>query len=491
MRDYHVSVVLPFECFFEYDVEEMASNLGHVEFLIVCECAELPIDLYGRLNQLTQSYDVKFFYLNKKSNSDGYIFSIGRLAKYRLVLFWWINQAINPSDLHYLTSLKTRYSVLGLSGLRKANLQEFFNTSSWVANVDEVTQVDYLHKHAILLHRKILFSPFFNQQSLNSQSFCFNLSRYLLDNKSRLIVVPTTTEYGIDAPSWCREDYIKYTYLYLNANYDRKNWKQINSEILPFLESGTHFRRLHSIQNPAILVMGCQRSGTTWMNRLVGKFLSSVFSLTENETFDFLLDGLNIPNELNKNYTLCLQTTFIVCERESYLNAPTNSVNICLIRNPLSVCWSLLYHFNAFDMVWDYRSSQIPQKLTKRFNNNLTRVEKAILLYLDSIYTFEILKMERPETTVVVDFDCLVNNTESTIHQIGKVCQNIWGNKFVSFPSQNPEFDLGVSSPELATLVKYKTLPPEEYEMIESNCYAAYTNLLTEAINVKTCHTEL
>ena len=296
-----------------------------------------------------------------------------------------------------------------------------------------------------------------------------------------LVLLPHHGNYSLQKLYWTDQEYIRFSYLYLNPDFKPKKWDEINEIWLSTLNGETYLNRLHELEHPSILVLGCQRSGTTWINLLLGKMINRLLALDENQSFDFLFDGLRLDSHLG-HHTYTLQTTFLVSERASYLSIPVDTLCIFVLRNPFSVCWSLLYHFSAFDTVWHARQRRFDPALVEHFGMNPSKLEKAMCLYLDSLHTARFLLEHSPGKTIIVDYDQLVLHCAESVEQIFRLIKDI----DPAFPGEflnseccfNPNVDVSTDP-----LNKHQLLSECERYTIKAYCEQEYLSLRGKSFN--------
>jgi hypothetical protein len=98
----------------------------------------------------------------------------------------------------------------------------------------------------------------------------------------------------------------------------------------------------------AILVTGCQRSGTTIMTRVIaGSQGMGRFEFTPDDELDaaLILSG-RITGLPAARY--CFQTTYMYDSHQEYLDGLTRQKMVWVIRNPFSVVFSMLYNWRRF-----------------------------------------------------------------------------------------------------------------------------------------------
>jgi hypothetical protein len=176
----------------------------------------------------------------------------------------------------------------------------------------------------------------------------------------------------------------------------------------------------------AILVTGCQRSGTTMLSRIITQSEGMTdywFGLDDELDAALILAG-QVDHQPQGRY--CFQTTYLDNFYKEYFAHTGDFQIIWVIRNPLSVVYSLLYNWNplALDNTFESIGPQLlkdPHKLLFRLigTHAVSRVQRACLIYnAKALQLFELRKAFGPEKMIVVDYDELVNNKEIALCKV-------------------------------------------------------------------------
>jgi hypothetical protein len=189
---------------------------------------------------------------------------------------------------------------------------------------------------------------------------------------------------------------------------------------------GCHLlRRLDEFPH-AVLVAGCQRSGTTILARVITQSAGMVnYWFGDDDELDaaLILSG-SIAHTPSGRY--CFQTTFVdECYRE-YLEHPGPFQIAWVIRNPHSVVYSLLYNWTpigldgTFAKCGAFQLTGIKKYLYQWFGMKaLPRVERACYLYTAKTrQLFDLFQALGPERLFIVDYDELVTHKETVLPQI-------------------------------------------------------------------------
>jgi hypothetical protein len=166
----------------------------------------------------------------------------------------------------------------------------------------------------------------------------------------------------------------------------------------------------------AVLVAGCQRSGTTMLTRVIAR--SAGFrglALTNDDELDAAL-ALSGEIDLPAGSRYCFQTTYLNERYPEYRMLGPGHRLIWVLRNPQSVIHSMLYNWGrfAFNELYDGCGQTLARTQGMRHPGRPwplgpSRIEKACLSY--SAKTSQILAIREfaaPHQVVVVDYDELV-----------------------------------------------------------------------------------
>jgi Sulfotransferase domain len=146
-------------------------------------------------------------------------------------------------------------------------------------------------------------------------------------------------------------------------------------------------------------VSGCQRSGTTWINRFLGRYIPDSWAFTEEQTYCQFYECSRIPLYSARN--LFWQTTFINTHKKFFQQLPDNCRLIYVYRNPQAVVWSLLYNFELLESVYQVRQSQFLACDSISVLKD-SRLQKAIEIYRHSLRVgAELIAASVPRTCVV------------------------------------------------------------------------------------------
>jgi hypothetical protein len=192
------------------------------------------------------------------------------------------------------------------------------------------------------------------------------------------------------------------------------DWPEIHRRVLPALPPGTLFDRLARIEQMTILVTGCQRSGTRWLTKLLGATLSDASAPRELDGCSFLLLGHELP--LDGISVLVLQTTFANIETASYAPLPERVPVVLLVRNPFSVCWSLVYNWQNLALEYAYRSQTLRAEDRVALEPEPWRM--AIELYRQSMRAGMQILRDRPRRTGLLVYDDLIRDVPAGLRAL-------------------------------------------------------------------------
>ncbi|MCB0106882.1 MAG: sulfotransferase domain-containing protein [Caldilineaceae bacterium] len=168
----------------------------------------------------------------------------------------------------------------------------------------------------------------------------------------------------------------------------------------------------------AVLVTGCQRSGTTMLTRLI----------TESEPMvnywfgpDDELDGALILSGYVDHIPAgryCFQTTYVNNHQHEYYQHNAGHKVIFLLRNPLSVVYSMLYNWRprALDRIFGFCGiGQLHGLDRQRYRlfgiRGISKLRRACYGYTGKVaQVFELRRRLTAEQLLVIDYDELVTH---------------------------------------------------------------------------------
>jgi hypothetical protein len=223
----------------------------------------------------------------------------------------------------------------------------------------------------------------------------------------------------------------------------------------------------------AILVSGCQRSGTTMLSRIITQSKGMVnywFGPDDELDAALILSGY-VDHEPQGRY--CFQTTYLdECYREYFEHSGDFQI-VWVLRNPYSVVYSLLYNWpaRALDGTFSKYGAELLTGIDKwgyrLFGiQSVSRPRRACLLYNAKVsQVFELKRKFGPEKLMLVDYDNLVTHKELILQKIYR---------FVDLDYEAEYAD----KIHAQSLDKRKRLQTNEIAMIEGLSVTLYQNAL-------------
>jgi hypothetical protein len=374
----------------------------------------------------TEKGPIVFVSVSNDVNDRAYLIA-GQIAEYEPCLLWDTTMTMPETLVDDLQKFYETDHLVGISG-RRLEGASAFSTCPVFRSVEKATPVDHLEIRGMMLHRKFLRIPDTHYFERYNQ----NLGIWITANARRNLgaqcsVVPIRSSVlkrcaeGEEQPSSkdINEKEVDFALAYLNHSRSFRDWPEINASILPAIEPGTHFQRLKDLKYDNLLVFGCQRSGTTWLSRHIGQSFQEAFTLTEEQSFHFLLEDFVFPAIRARH--VVFQTTFISTEVESYENCPHNTKFLLMIRNPFAVCWSFIHNFELLSNVYQYRKASMKAAdLIPHFEGELGM---ALQIYRQSMRTALEIMLRCADRIQVLVYDDAVLNLEKAIGNLARFLQ--------------------------------------------------------------------
>jgi hypothetical protein len=168
----------------------------------------------------------------------------------------------------------------------------------------------------------------------------------------------------------------------------------------------------------AVLVAGCQRSGTTMLTRVIAGAKSfRPLALTHDDELDAAL-ALSAYIDLPRDTRYCLQTTYLNERYPEYQTLGPGQRLIWVLRNPASVVYSMVYNWKRWALWELYESSRAtaaarvpgidpPAGIGTLWQT--PRTQKGIVSYVGkSAQILEIARWIGPDRLLIVDYDEVV-----------------------------------------------------------------------------------
>ena len=219
----------------------------------------------------------------------------------------------------------------------------------------------------------------------------------------------------------------------------------------------------------AVLVTGCQRSGTTILSRVITQSKGMVrFQIGKDDELDaaLILSGMVQHHETGR---YCFQTTYVNECYEEYFRCGNNFKLIWVLRSPHSVIYSMLYHWKRFALNELFQSVGVPfinesrRKSYERFSClGVRKIYRACAAYNGKLSQLPvILESLGAGRVFVVDYSNLIHSPRETLKN---VCQ------FIDLEYEDKCADMihGKSAS------KEKKLTEKEKRIITTECAAAY-----------------
>jgi hypothetical protein len=230
-----------------------------------------------------------------------------------------------------------------------------------------------------------------------------------------------------------------------------------------------------------VLVAGCQRSGTTMLTRVVaGSRGFQRFRLTHDDELDaalILAGRIDVPQ--NRRY--CFQTTYLNERYGEYGTMGRDQRLVWVLRNPLSVVYSMVHHWKRFALNELYESCGVQRAITARQRRTAmpwpwgpSRVEKACLSYVAK--TSQILSIRerlRTDQLFVVDYDALVRSPQEWLPRIFA---------FIGEPYET-SYATGVHA---GSTGRFDRMPGAAMRAIQEQCVPTYESCLTLVAHPRT-----
>jgi hypothetical protein len=256
----------------------------------------------------------------------------------------------------------------------------------------------------------------------------------------------------------------------------RYSWPKFNRTIA----DGTRplLKRLPNYAN-AVLVAGCQRSGTTAVRRVITAADGFTnFTYTHDDELDaaLILSGA-LHHDAHGRY--CFQTTYLNDSYREYLSIPPTCQLIWVVRNPYSVVYSMAYHWRRFALNDLYRRCGIQARgraLTVDGNEvesspaQRGAVRKACYSYAGkSSQVLELLTLAESGQLLVVDYDELCRVPDIVLPRVFHFIQEEF----------RPEYAAMIND---HSVDKAQQLSSRERTLVTETCLATYEKVKKQAM---------
>jgi hypothetical protein len=236
-----------------------------------------------------------------------------------------------------------------------------------------------------------------------------------------------------------------------------RDWKDFAKKVRP--KGCNLLKRLDEFPN-AILVTGCQRSGTTILSRIItqSEGMTNYWFGEDDELDAALILGGIVEHHPRGRY--CFQTTYLNdCYHEYFQHRNKGHKIIFILRNPYSVVYSMRYNWKRFALNQLFIRCGMPHLNNKaRSIYNMfgtiafSMVVKACYSYVGKIsQAFELREVFNDSEICFVEYDLLIKNRHVILPRLYEYIElpykTIYAEKF-STKSLNKADKLSVSARE-------------------------------------------
>lgn len=190
-------------------------------------------------------------------------------------------------------------------------------------------------------------------------------------------------------------------------------WPQFHHEVR--LKGHKLLNRLGEFPN-SILVTGCQRSGTTMLARIISQSegMTRYWFGPDDELDAALILSGTVDHQPEGRY--CFQTTFVNQAYHEYYGSGDQFRIIWVLRNPLSVTYSMLNNWRESALEIPFELCGVPSltetdKRIYRFfgNRGISNLRRACYIFIGKMSQLFALKDHfGPDRMMIVDYDDLV-----------------------------------------------------------------------------------
>ena len=254
--------------------------------------------------------------------------------------------------------------------------------------------------------------------------------------------------------------------LQTTAQANITNWRQFSALVRS--REDNLLRRLDEFPN-AVLVAGCQRSGTTMLARILTQSAGMVdYWVGRDDELDaaLILSG-EMPHEPRGRY--CFQTTYVNDRYHEYFDHMPGIRLIWLVRSPYAVVYSMLYNWKEAALTELFEGCGVPVLDGKdrwiyriKGNEGISLLHQACWSYNGKTsQLFALRQRFSTQKMMVVDYDDLVQRKERILPAIYD---------FIDLP-YTPEYADKIHS---QSLNKIKNLTKREKDTIMAICQPVY-----------------
>ena len=203
-----------------------------------------------------------------------------------------------------------------------------------------------------------------------------------------------------------------------------RNWKDFAKKIRP---RGCNLLKCLDEFPNAILVAGCQRSGTTILSRIItqSEGMTNYWFGEDDELDAALILGGIVEHHPHGRY--CFQTTYLNdCYQEYYQHRNSNHKIIFMLRNPYSVVYSMVYNWKRFALNQLFIRCALPHLNNKTLSIYnmfgtiaLPMIIKACYSYVGKVsQAFELREVFNDDEICFVEYDLLIKEKHSILPMI-------------------------------------------------------------------------
>lgn len=201
------------------------------------------------------------------------------------------------------------------------------------------------------------------------------------------------------------------------------DWLQFNDRVRS-TDCGL-LKRLDEFPN-SVLVTGCQRSGTTMLSRILTQSngMTNYWFGPDDELDAALILSGYVDHHSQGRY--CFQTTYINRRHREYLGHTNGHRIIWVLRNPVSVVYSMLNNWPRCALNWLFEANGVSQLkgidawFYRLFGHRGIRsLRRACWSYTGKMsQLFDLSTELAPETIMIVNYDRLVAEKETVLPEI-------------------------------------------------------------------------
>lgn len=230
----------------------------------------------------------------------------------------------------------------------------------------------------------------------------------------------------------------------------------------------------------AVLISGCQRSGTTMLSRIIRESAGMAnYRRGNDDELDgaLILCGLESPAEYPPGTRFCFQTTYLNESYREYFDEAYEYRLIWVLRKPCSVVHSMKYNWDRFAFEELFRGCGYPllEDREKHLYDAIGRAavgktRRACLSYVGKqLQAEKLARRLGPERMMIVDYDELVRDKLRLLRRIYD---------FIELPFA-PTYADGIHERSVA---KASLLAPRERRLVSALCGPVYERIKALAV---------